>query len=270
MDSGVEKYLPHDDLIDLVRVYAPAISEKGVCEGTTSMWLQAVCTAQKEEENFYKRFDLISKYVLYYKHKTGMIKLTKEIDKIYETQKNLKIRKALSEEERDKIEVRAYAESVSIHQDANALKLFDKYFYQGDKAALYPFTTSARLEKQPDLKLHMDMIGVVAANAGELTGYLEKIKAIIQKENQLHPEERGGFLLSSDDHTVGLKFDVPSGKWHYFDINELSGKTEYYFSLDSAELTPQIFSGFEDDENTIFTLRYVSSRRNQNLGILMP
>jgi hypothetical protein len=100
--------LEHDDLIRLVRVFAPAISEKGVCDGFISMWIQAILTGPNEEKEFYDRLDRISDYLS--THNVDHLK--KELSEIFYTQKS-----ALEEYE------------VTLEENLNQNTSFDKKIY---------------------------------------------------------------------------------------------------------------------------------------------
>lgn len=52
--------LTHQDLISLGALLGYTSMEKGVCQGFSAMWLQAVLAG--EENSFYERLQLIAKY----------------------------------------------------------------------------------------------------------------------------------------------------------------------------------------------------------------
>lgn len=342
MDATSNKEIQHKVLIDWIRLHTPKLSAEGVCNGVTSMWIQAIITSKEEEANFYKRLDFLSAYLS--KPNNTLAKLKKEVEDLFESQKNLTNdpnfkRKPLTDEELDKIDLRAFADSVAIQQDVNTINLFENRIPQVDKSKLYPFSTSAMLERGTDIrlmselpqdkklapgkmyvekagdrlkytllgaqgemiedfldisvenltkeslhklkasileetstrghtsKIRSDVVGVVGLNQAELEKYLENIKGVLEKDNQTHPEKRGAFLLCSDNHAIGLYLDTTSGKWHFYDINHMSGKTEYYFSVSSAELAPLIFKSFFDDSNgnTVFYSQYISTYHDDKL-----
>lgn len=268
MDSNLKQTLSHGHLIELVRVYAPNISDRGVCNGVTSMWLQAVITNKDQEAVFYKRLDFLSKYLS--DSNNSIQKLVAEIQEIYDTQQSTKEmrpqRKALSEEELEKLDLRAFAESVAIQQDVNVLGVFPKYMPHADRETRYPITASKMLDESAT-KVKHNQVGVLALNRTDLKKYLESIKSILEKDRKLHPDKRGGFLLNSDNHTVGMYLDAESGKWHFFDINHLTNKTEYYFSEDSSRLPYNIFRSFFDGAslNSVFSAQYVSTYHDDSL-----
>ena len=44
-----KKELSHEVLIETLRAFAPTLSPEGVCNGVTSMWMQAVLTNAEQE-----------------------------------------------------------------------------------------------------------------------------------------------------------------------------------------------------------------------------
>ena len=348
MDSTLKK-LNHGTLINWVRLYAPKIDSRGVCNGVTSMWLQAVITGKEEEDSFYKRLDFISNYLS--KPDNSLEKLKEEVDEIYVSQSNPNNdpdfkRKPLTDEELDKIELRAFAESVAIQQKGNVLDVFENYVPEVDKQVQFPYTASAKLEQGTNIrlksdfpenskpksgemyiekigdklkytlsnsegeitedfldvsvdsltkesleklkktildetskrghtsKIRSDIIGVVGLNQDGVEEYFDYLEAALKEDDKLSPNKRGGFFLYSDTHAAGVYFDVSSNKWHFFDVNELSGGKTYYSSLRSDQLASFIFSSFSDNDpndfeylnSTIFTATYISSYHDKHLA----
>jgi ankyrin repeat protein len=345
MDSSLKK-LKHKSLMSLVHIYAPKLPEGGVCNGVTSMWLQAVLTGVKQEVSFYTRFDFFSNYLS--DSKNNLEDLAEEINDIYvsrqkdQTDSSIEARikrKMLTSDELAKIELRGFAESVALQQDPHALKIFDEPISQENKSTLYAFTASKMLErgfnlrpmselpenKKPEQgkmyiekigdklkymllgpndeliqdfldvsiedltenslynlksdilnetskrqhtsKISSNMLGTIAFSRKRLISYFNKIKQALVEEQKNHPNQKSGFLLSSDNHTVGVCFDFPSGKWHFFDVNQLGEKKEYYFSIDSTELAPLVFTSLFDEtsKSTVFNIQHVSNYTNENL-----
>lgn len=320
------KYLPHDWLISLVREYFPVIPNLGVCNGVTSMWIQAVISSPEQEKVYYNRFDWLSNYASATPDPNNSFKALKDsISAIYNSQQdpldyvdrsaikyildsengnsvikydfkltdenyhetfyngtiNLrpqenalaqkseayilsaiskKMRTPLTQEELDKVAIPAFVESVALQQDANLLNISKEYIFQNDKLKLFEYTASSMLEAE-NSTIQSNVVGTIALNRNDLAQYFDKLKGLLSLGAMIFkPKKRSAFLLTSDDHGVGLYFDEKSDKWHYFDINYLSGKTEYYFAVDSTELANLVFKSFADENNehTVFSMLYLS------------
>lgn len=300
------KNLEHETLTGVVRAFAPAISEGGVCEGVTSMWAQAVLTNKNEENKFYDRLDFLSVQVqnlvdseMKEKDESQAYlnraeELQAEIDDIYDSKKAYSFLRKLSEtegwseeqrsklsnkeelnkDELQKTEVRAFAEAVAVQQSPSDLGISNEKteISQLDKKILFPLTVSQKLSEKIDLKIKCDIVSTLALTETRLMHYFEGIKKILTDDNVFcgaNSERRDAFLLGSEDHTVGVYFDNSSNRWHFFDVNKLSGKEKYYASVTSGELAKHILESFSDDKqgNTIFSISYLSSgnRRHEVL-----
>jgi len=136
------KELTHTLLTQFVRTFAPKIDHRGICNGFTSMWLQAALTSKKDLAFFYQRLDELS---LELKQKTPA-DLKAEIDSIYNDRAQNANNTILSDENVKKIEKRAFAEAVAIQQEPN--KAINSEFFQHNKEKLYPLTASKKMEEQ--------------------------------------------------------------------------------------------------------------------------
>lgn len=227
--------LTHYNLMCIVRVFAPKIFMGGVCKGFTSMWIQALLMGKKEEAHFYKRLNILSKFVANPKNKIDTLK--KEIDAIYESQKNPLTRRKLTEDEYEKTEIRAFCEGVALQQSASHVKVFknpesinvgskalsqaftkmSKVIHQMDFDTLNPFTAPKKLEDVKQ-KITTTTVGVLALTKEELTEYFKALEILlIQKK-----EQKIAFLLGSDNHATGIYFDTFSKEWHFMDVNNAS------------------------------------------------
>lgn len=45
-----DPYLTHTQLLTLIRIFAPNMNDRGVCDGTTKIWIQAVLPKNYEEK----------------------------------------------------------------------------------------------------------------------------------------------------------------------------------------------------------------------------
>jgi ankyrin repeat protein len=341
-DSNNLKNLGHHSLTDLTRAFAPAIPTGGVCNGFTSMWMQAVLTNQRQEEHFYQRLDTLSAYLS--KPENSIALLKQEIDIMYKAIRHTATPQIplsmdyLPVEALEQIELRAFAESVAMQQNPGVLNIFEKnvHFYQ--KSTLYSYTHSAMLENGTHLRLmtelpednipepskmyiekigsqlkyvllnqqeekieafldisidsltkeslaklkpvileetskrghtiqlKSDIVGIVAGTKQELEQYFNAIQQELEKEHALNPgHQKIGFLLSSDNHTVGAYLNSQNTKWHFLDINQLSGKETYYFSVDSAMLASLLFNAFFDQTvlNSVFSVNCISTQHSE-------
>jgi ankyrin repeat protein len=154
--SARYKNLNHNVIIDLVRAFAANIPEAGVCNGFTSMWLQAYLGGKEKEQDFYNRLDRISDFIIQnhdfknlkneietlYKERSEklnkirtevrektifernyLLPLTKEQEnELEKIDKQLRAQfPPFTEDELKKIELRAFAEAVAIQQNPTAL-----------------------------------------------------------------------------------------------------------------------------------------------------
>lgn len=341
-----QKNITHHDLVDLVQAYAADVPKGGVCNGVTSMWIQAVLDGQKSEDTFYRRFDILSKYLSKPKHTISSLKT--KIDRIYKSQslealKKGEGRKPLTAEQLDIMELRSFAGLVAIQHAPDKLGIFSKFIPQTAKNQLFPLTASAALDRSTDIcflenpndlesikefgekiyitlqgnqlkytllnlknervegfinlsedslkqlaengfkkpplhlkseileelaeqghirKIKAHIMGTVGFSQTALVNYLRLMKTQLIQHDKDNPE-RSVFLLGSGRHAVGMYWDFPSNKWHFFNINELTGKINYYVKTSSSkQLASIIFDSFHDNQkngNTTFTIRHLSA-----------
>jgi ankyrin repeat protein len=263
-ESGPLKNLPHSLLIDLVREFAPAIPDSGVCNGFISMWIQAVETDEPYEENhesqFYKRLDWLSSYFSHPYQSAEALK--KDIDLIF---LNSEKKSGFSKQELEKIDKRAFAESIAIQQDPNALKLTStRYVSQNKKTSLYKLTISKALQFSNN-KINSTYIGVIAPSIKKLQQYLDDLQTTLLN---IESKKKIAFMLCSDNHSVGMYFNILTKKWRFLNINFLSKKETYYFDLNSNKLAPLIFDSFYDDKNsrTLFSIYHISLSYRERLN----
>lgn len=267
-DLGNLKSFSHNVLNDLVRAFAPNIPNKGVCNGFTSMWLQAVATSDEQENHFYARLNGLSKYLSCSNASISALKT--QVEAAYAAQKGrADTRKSLTVMDAHLFEIRAFAESIAVQQDPTALKIFPEYTTQRDKKQLYQLTASKVLSEGAHLSIiKFDTIGTIAADKQILEQYFNDLKTILETYYQANPTNRKiGFLLGSDNHAIGVYFHPQLKVWHFLDINQLSGKTHYYFSVDSQGLADLIFESYFDKKShdTAFTIHYVSTIHDDKL-----
>ncbi len=228
------KDLTHVLFETFVRTFSPQIERGGVCNGFTSMWLQAALTSKKDLAFFYNRLDEIA---LELKHKTPA-QLKEEIEAIYHSHVDHLPKTTLTEEELKKTEFRAIAEAVAIQQDPD--KILKNKIHQENKEQLYPLTASKKIEEQ-HIKFNIEHVGLFIPTLSELEHYLEKM----QTELQMHPQSESiGFMIDSSNHSTGVHLDSDSGKFHFLDINTFGKNPTYHSEINAKELAALIFDSF--------------------------
>lgn len=227
------KSLTHKLLSDFVLAFAPMIDKRGICNGFTSMLLQAACTSKEDLALFYQRLDDIALELK--KNTPSGIKA--DIDNLYQSQKNSINKIALTEEGLKKTELRAFAEGIAIQQDPGHV-FNSSQFYQDNKNMLYSLTASKKIEAN-QLKLNINTVGNIIPDLLELECYLEQM----QSELKAHAQDPFiGFMLNSPDHSTGVFLDPDSGKFHFIDINTFGQNPTYHVDVDAKELAPLLFN----------------------------
>ena len=263
--AQMAKTLTHRNLIDLVRSFFPDIEDGGVCCGVTSMWLQARVTGKQQENEFYHRLDSIAAYLAIPGNTVQSLK--QEIMAGYEARKKTP---GLPLSELENLEIHAFCQMVALHQDsAKPSSILGRKIRQSDKKHQYPLTASKALIAE-NKTIKYDMAGVMALNQQGLVKYLKELQKILEKENKkehLVSDKERAFYLGSDNHGVGLAFDFKEKKWHFFDVNLLAGRQEYYIEVESADLAPIIAASFFDSQsqNTVFSIRCISTTHDKSL-----
>jgi ankyrin repeat protein len=266
-DVNQLKTMTHQTLIDLIHTFTPAMpADRGVCNGFTSMWIQAVSTDEEQEAHFYHRLDGLSYYLS--QPNASITTLKNQVDALYESQKKSSSapRKTLTKQDLWLIDIHAFARSTALQQDANNLGVFPETVLQQNKTRLYGLTASSALEKK-GLKIKEDRIGSMGADRNTLVHYVNAIKSALEKEYENNPADKKiSFLLGSGYHSIGFYLNPSSGTWHYMDINKLSENTQYYFSVDSESLADHLFDSLnENGPHTIFTLSCLSTWHSERL-----
>ena len=242
------KCLDHQALITLVRTFAPSISKEGICNGFTAMWLQAVATGPKAEAHFHQRLDYLAAYLSEKSAEDLKIEIETMLD---ENASGLK--PDFSEEERAKIDIRAFCEAVALQQ--HPILISDAVVPQNHINA-FLHTASKTLEDKK-IQLFPQKIGVLIPTQKELSDYFEQITLIL---NQLETKDRVGFLFVSYNHTTGAYFNKDTQAWHYLNINSLEDQATYEQVVVSPErLAELIFiSFFNQGAYSAFSLILVS------------
>ena len=253
ISSKILKKLPHRTLISLVRAFAPNIDEEGVCDGFISMWFQAVLSGPQALARFYARLDDIAAH---YTTEEQVKALKEEIDEIFRKKTEEAINTRFSKAEKRKIEIRAFAEAITLQQDSDIT--LDTYINQNDKKILYALTASKKMEEQ-NLEIFCSPIGNLISTRKELTTYFMKMEAKLCSSEMDMPI---GFMLGAFDHATGVYFNQDTKKWHYLDINLLSGKVTYDEVVSPARLAELIFTSFYDRaEYVAFSIMAISTVR---------
>ncbi len=250
------KRLRHSDLIALTRVFAPYLNEKGVCNGFTPMWIQALLTSKSDEAIFYQRLDDIYAYIKLH----PIQHISEEIDAIFQSRNQDS--PPFTEEELKKIQIKAFAQSIAIQQ-APLHEMFGEHINALHKEKLYPLTTSKKLD-DIKAKIFVNPLGLLDPSMPELTAYFKYAESLLKLSENKSPI---AFLMCSEFHAVGLTFDHESNQWHFIDINYLYGKKNYYFELSSQALSQKIFTCFEDALHTYtaFSIQAISLSEHTEL-----
>lgn len=163
----------------------------------------------------------------------------------------------LTEAQLNVVEMRAFAENIFVQQDPSQTEVFDTFISQDNKSVLFLLTQS-RAQGEKSIN-HVDL-GAFVGNKKDLETYFSEIERTVADRGATEGAERVTFLLSSDNHSVGVYFDEKSKKWHFMDVNRLSGKKTYYADVNSAELADHLFDSYFDDKkgNTTFTITRLS------------
>jgi ankyrin repeat protein len=294
------KKINHSLLLQIANTLIPDFkNNEGLCEGINTAFLQAVATGKTEKQEFYARLKFLSNYlsvpgntVLKLKKEIndsflsqkiskgaaakklkqaekGLIILTKEEKELLQKQAKIELevaraaRPILTEEKRKLQDVLAFFNTVVIGHNTTLGSIFNTGA-QFEKNEIYPTMASKTLEDNKKY-IHTNGLGIVVANKEELIDYFTKIEATLNTTQDPYFETTS-FLLASDDHTLSIYFDQSTspGKWCFFDINDLKtdekGNYNNVSQLNSSQLADLVFKGLQDDENTGFSIRRLSTQ----------
>lgn len=250
--------LTHIKLIELGQKFGYSFDAKGICHGFTSMWGQAVCAGEKEEENFYQRLALID---------GDIDKPQALIDNIKQLRERIKSKRTipLTEKELLLIEIPAFFEGVEIyHNPRRAHLLLGESLSQINVKAVSKITASKALENNDGIEIIFNSSYAFTPNV--LQVYLEEL------ENILSSSVKIAVYLRNDEHVVGVKYDTKQKKWRYVDINVYGAfinASEFYQTLSTQELVRWIFKSFQDaSSDSVFNIKIQSSKYNPALDTL--
>lgn len=262
--------LSHNNLIKLVRNFVPDISDYGVCNGYSSILIQSLLTQADQGKMFFQRLDNINRLYMS-NNEIDLDKINNEINEILEKGKRKEI---LSENDLQILEIRAFCENISLHQEPQSLNSIfaNKFVSQHEKNKLYALTLPnvyKSTKHYPENIFHAEEIGTVSLDNANLSKYFETIKNTLKNDNVLQDELR--FILSSTDHAMVLTYLQDQDKWRLMDVNmdyenyKIHGEelgvnidNPNYFDVDTQTLVNYLLTNYSANNRGIFSLTMVS------------
>lgn len=226
----------HGKIQKALRSFVPALpKEAGICHGFSLMWLQSAVTSKEALQQFYDR----ARYAALSQN------IRDEVDNMLKDYLNSKKDNSnlrLTETDIMILEMRAFFECMAIYQAPN---LFEDFFngtvYQTDTNKTFLLAKNQSLESKDPLSFFT--IGPLHLTKDELSEYLLNLEnAILSKEVT---ENRIAFLLSSDNHSIGIYYDTDIQQWAFLDINQLKIQTDWHQVMNYIELSERIISSFK-------------------------
>lgn len=226
----------HGKIQKTLRSFVPALPEnEGICHGFSLMWLQAAMTSKEALQQFYDRVRYAALSENTQNEVEGILK-----DYLRSKKRNSDDRP--TESDIMIIEMRAFFECMAIYQ---APDLFDDFFnetvYQTEINKTFLLAQNQRLESSEPLTFCT--IGPLHVTKDELSEYLLNLeKAILSKDKV---DDRIGFLLSSENHSIGIYYDAEIQKWAFLNINHLKIQVNWHQTMNHVELSERIYSSFK-------------------------
>lgn len=169
-------------------------------------------------------------------------------------------------------EVDAFFNTIVRAHNTPGLGLVDQNTPQYDKRWEHLSPLAFDDENRNSKYVHSNFIGTIAANSQELIEYFIELESILREKTKINPQgERPFFLLSCDNHTLSVYFDITVGKLRFFDVNNLKkhNKDKYFYaSSEEGEgvIAHNVMIGLQDFDKgfeksqTIFTIRRLSTQ----------
>jgi ankyrin repeat protein len=240
----------HSDLMTLGVLLGYNNHKDGICAGFTGMWMQAALA--QDEPGFYKRLAFIATY------KNNLPKLVAEIK---EAQK--KENTNLSAKDKQLVDI--------------------INFFDGMELYLYPrlhrnhFSDSRNIN-QADLKAIFSHLKPLALEKSELDVLLDKnytftkvllsqffddIAKQLSQTTVVIP-----ICLSSDEHSICLKYDSQKSCWYYLDTEDFKtfpDDDNYCRELNTQALVDSVFHSFETSSYAVFNTMLLTIQTDETL-----
>ncbi len=251
--NPTETYFSHEHLLQLVKEFAPNITHSGVCNGVTTTWAQASLTGDKQKQEFFDRFNFIKQnYVC--GNQIDSRSLARDLDSALKRSADTRGRQPLTAHEMKLLDVRAFCETVALHQDPGSTNVFPASHTQHQRNEILPLTASIQQEGKLGKNNHLvaNSIGTVALKQDAYAAYLADLQSLVTSEAA--KGNKAVILHSLGNHVVGLSADPGTNKWQYFDIN---GKPLEY-GLDSKQVSSYLHRNYGADSTGNYNMGEVS------------
>jgi ankyrin repeat protein len=237
------------------------LSEKGICAGFSGMWIQSVLA--EDIDSFYKRLSIIKKYACGDNICEDFDEL---IDEINQIKTKIKAKQSINDRELELLEIPVFYEGMHLYLLTMYFQdWFGQFTNQYEVEAIYDLVKPQKLAHQP---LHTVYKQLLAFDKQSLLNYLDDLKTIL--ENYPCPLP---IRMDSDGHTICLKYDLLSKKWHFIDTSKdltvsketILGKKKQSFhrQLNTEELVKYIYRAFDDKgTTTLFTTQIFAGKGN--------
>ena len=226
---------------------------RGVCYGVTLAWLEA-CMLHEED-----KFNLRLTKML-----NENASLPGHINQIKDT---VKSGKEITEDEVELLEILSFYEKVTLNQQPHVHDdFFNAALNQHENVEqIMNFTASDKMSTGGGVKVVNSQLGLYLTPK-DVADYLEKIAKSID-EVGYDPESQAiiGFVLSNENHTVGLNYNPVLRQWSFMNINK--GQSKTFDPSQYGELAKYIVKGF--GEGTVgFSTTVITKANDNNIDLL--
>lgn len=257
MQRNNNNKLGHGYLLRLIEDFGYA-REEGICQGFSILWV--LVAVLKRDYLLYERLDFIRKN----KGKGEIVKKAADLSQ------DLKKGKSISRKDYKLIEIKPFLESILLAQcPTDYSEFYGKEFFQFHInqiiALICPKLGAEEMPRSIFLQTR------AFSSKLKLKNYLNSLGDL------LRPEDNVALLVSSDDHSSGLKKHGTG--WLYMEINKLYRQNSNlaYHILSNKKLSIQLYKNFNEKQHLFLSIHFISNnfspelkRRLQKLETMYP
>ena len=213
---------------------------EGTCNGYTLKWLES-CLLDKEEEAQFEQF------------KQAIINAYQQNDiheQVNRVKVKVKCRALLTEEDLALLNLLAFYEAMALYQDPLKYRhIFNKTYSQHDVSSTSYLAGSKKIYEKGGLTTVYSEISIYSKI--EIQNLLDQFEEVMDKTN--YPENNIAFLVTSEDHAIGLVYQKTTRQWRLKDINNDNSSDESILQS-KEQIIDEIYLGLKNYYSKIESL----------------
>lgn len=227
----------HSQLIMIGIHLGYSLSQRGLCKGFSSMWIQAVCSG--EEKSFMQRLKLLEQYAdIPEKLAQDIINVKKLLVKDEQRAKedpkyHQKTFNELTDAQKALLEVPVFYEGMALYLSPQSKEVFNKFLRQFHEVEISEYVQSEALEELGGLERAFHTNDQYKLT--ELTKYLQKISQKLQGISDVAIE------FGANGHAINVRVIGPN-RFQMIDTNHLDEINKIYTSEELANELNSYFS----------------------------